>query len=234
MTAPEDSPVNYRVAEFAWRVRNWVRPLGLAALNLPCPLMGTGMAFPWPLIAKANLASGALTEDRELGLALAHAGKAPLFCPQARVTSHFPWSAEGAQSQRRRWEEGNIRMILRQAPRALVRALASGNIPLLALALDSLVPPLALLVLLTGLMVIVSGAAVLAGASPLAFTISSIALAALVVAVALAWLKYGRDVLPLRAIPSVAGYVLGKLPLYRKVFSRRAASSWVRTDRGKS
>ena len=47
MTAPENSPVNYRVAEFAWRVRNWVRPLGLAALGLPCPLMGTGMAFPW-------------------------------------------------------------------------------------------------------------------------------------------------------------------------------------------
>ena len=47
MTAPEDSPINYRVAEFAWRVNNWVRPLGLAALGLPCQLMGTGMAFPW-------------------------------------------------------------------------------------------------------------------------------------------------------------------------------------------
>ena len=50
MTAPAGSPINYQVAEFAWRVKNWVRPLGLHAMNLPCQLVGTGMAFPWKLI----------------------------------------------------------------------------------------------------------------------------------------------------------------------------------------
>src|SRR5665213_1837402 len=33
MTAPDESSVNFRIAEFAWRVKNWVRPLGLSALN---------------------------------------------------------------------------------------------------------------------------------------------------------------------------------------------------------
>ena len=55
MTAPEGSPINYRVAEFAWRVKNWVRPLGLSALGLPCQLMGTGMAFPTRYCATRNL-----------------------------------------------------------------------------------------------------------------------------------------------------------------------------------
>ena len=68
MTAPAGSPINYRVGEFAWRLKNWVRPLGLSALGLPCHLMGTGMAFPWELICSASIASGALVEDIKLGL----------------------------------------------------------------------------------------------------------------------------------------------------------------------
>ena len=51
MTAPDEPSINYRVAMFAFRVKNWVRPLGLRALNLPCQLMGTGMAFPWECIS---------------------------------------------------------------------------------------------------------------------------------------------------------------------------------------
>src|ERR1700730_2759376 len=50
MTAPAGSAINHQVAEFAWRVKNWVRPLGLTAMALPCQLMGTGMDFPWHII----------------------------------------------------------------------------------------------------------------------------------------------------------------------------------------
>ncbi len=233
MTAPEGSPINYRVAEFAWRVKNWVRPLGLRALGLPCQLMGTGMAFPYGLLRDAKLASGSLIEDVKLGLELARAGRAPLFVPSARVTSHFPYTTEGARSQRRRWEEGNIRTILGEAPQLAFTGLAMGNIGLLALALDLMVPPLSLLVLLVTGMTLATGLATLFGVSCVPFTVSSVSLAALVAAVILAWLKYGRDVLPLRSIFSVVAYVLGKLPLYRQIFSNRKESNWVRTDRGK-
>jgi glycosyltransferase involved in cell wall biosynthesis len=34
----------------------------------------------------------------------------PLFCPSARVTSHFPSPVEGAASQRNRWEQGHFGM----------------------------------------------------------------------------------------------------------------------------
>jgi hypothetical protein len=50
----------------------------------------------------------------------------------------------------------------------------------------------------------------------------------------LAWLKCGRDVLPPRAIWSIAPYVLGKLPLYRRILSNRIETRWIRTDRTKS
>ena len=116
MTAPDESSINYHVAEFAWRVKNWARPAGLKALNLPCQLMGTGMAFPWDLIDRVNLADGSTVEDVKLGLDLAQVGSPPLFCASARVNSQFPWSMEGAQSQRRRWEEGHIGMIRSAVP----------------------------------------------------------------------------------------------------------------------
>ena len=109
MIAPNESPINYRVAEFAWRVKNWVRPLGLNALNLPCQLMGTGMAFPWGVIRSAHLASGSIVEDLKLGLDLAQKESPPLFCPTSIIKSHFPSSIEGATNQRKRWEGGHIR-----------------------------------------------------------------------------------------------------------------------------
>jgi hypothetical protein len=82
MTAPCESAINHQVAEFAWRLKNQVRPLGLRALGLPCQLMGTGMAFPWDIIRSAELASGFIVEDLKLGLDLADAGHPPVFCPE--------------------------------------------------------------------------------------------------------------------------------------------------------
>ena len=163
MSAPDESPVKYHVAEFAWRVKNWVRPLGLKALGLPCQLMGSGMAFPWQVIRAANLAHGSIVEDMKLGLELAQAGTPPLFCPAAKITSHFPWSTEGAESQRKRWEEGHIGMILTAVPRFFCTAICRRNVGLFALALDLIVPPLSLLVLLVIGMLLITGVAVVLG-----------------------------------------------------------------------
>lgn len=234
MTAPDESPINYRVAEFAWRVKNWVRPLGLNALNLPCQLMGTGMAFPWEVIRSARLASGSLVEDLKLGLDLAQTGSPPLFCPNAVIKSHFPLSVEGADSQRNRWEGGHINMILTMGPHLIYKAIARGNLGLLALTLDLAVPPLSLLVMLLAGMSSVAGVAVLLGFSSAALTISATCIMALVVAIFLAWLKFGRDLLPPSAIFSVASYIFAKLPIYCRLLSGNAAPQWTRTDRKKN
>jgi cellulose synthase/poly-beta-1,6-N-acetylglucosamine synthase-like glycosyltransferase len=231
MTAPEGSPIDYQVAEFAWRVKNQVRPLGLGKLGLPCQLLGTGMAFPWEVIRKAELASGHIVEDLKLGIDLAHAGHPPVFCPSAVVTSSFPVSAAGAERQRQRWERGHIAMIATVVPRAIGQAIARGNLGLLALAVDLAVPPLALLGLLTAGAVAVAAVAALFGVSGAALMISASSLSAFTLALLLAWWSRGRDVLPPAALPAIVPYVLGKLPLYGRVLLRRGTPQWIRTDR---
>jgi cellulose synthase/poly-beta-1,6-N-acetylglucosamine synthase-like glycosyltransferase len=233
MIAPEGSQIKCRVAEFAWRVKNWVRPLGLNALGLPCQLMGTGMAFPWDVIRSAELASGSIVEDLKLGLELTMAGNAPLFCPSAIVTSDFPSSAEGVQSQRLRWEQGHIGMILTATPRFIFAAITRGNANLMALALDVAVPPLSLLgALLLGMMAATSLATLL-GTSSAAMFVSTASLVGFISAVFLCWLKVGHDILPPRAFLMIAVYVIGKLPLYLKIIFSKSAQQWIRTDRRK-
>jgi cellulose synthase/poly-beta-1,6-N-acetylglucosamine synthase-like glycosyltransferase len=230
MRAPRDAGVGLRIAEFAWVVKNEVRPLGGAALGWPCQLMGTGMAFPWPLLAKAPLASGHLVEDMQLGLDLARAGAAPLFCPRALVTSEFPIAREGVVSQRTRWEHGHLSVIASVAPRLLPRALLTGNGRLLALVLDLMVPPLAALVLV---IVVLLAAGLLSwqlGASPVALLLAAAALALVAAGAIGAWASFGRHVVRGRELLALPLYVLAKMPVYARLFTRRQ-SEWIRTRR---
>src|SRR5579872_2627036 len=190
MIAPDQSPINTRVAEFAWRVKNWVRPLGLKALGLPCQLMGTGMAFPWDIIRSADLASGLIVEDLKLGLDLALARNSPVFCPSARVTSEFPLTIEGVQTQRLRWEKGHIGMILTAAPRLVIAALMSANLDLLLLALDVMVPPLSLLGFLVVVTVVIGGFAMFLGFSSATILISLSSLMIFTIGMFLSWLRF--------------------------------------------
>jgi cellulose synthase/poly-beta-1,6-N-acetylglucosamine synthase-like glycosyltransferase len=233
MVAPDESRINFRVAEFAWRVKNWVRPLGLAALGLPCQLMGTGMAFPWDVIRSANLASGSIVEDLKLGLDLALAGHPPLFCTTARVTSDFPLSVEGTQSQRLRWEQGHIGLMM-AAPRFISAAIARRDFGLLALAFDLVVPPLSLLAMLAIVISGVAGLATLLGFSSIPMSLGTVSLFAITVGVFLSWLKYGRDILPPESLLLISSYVFGKFPLYVQILSRKYGSRWVRTERSKT
>ena len=183
MKSPDGSQINHQIAEFAWRVKNWVRPLGLRALNLPCQLMGTGMAFPWRVIRGANLATGWIVEDLKLGLDLAAAGHQPLFCPSARVTSQFASSARGTEIQRSRWEHGHIQTMVKHAPRLAWAAITRGSFSLLALTLDLTVPPLSLLALLLMLMFLVTGIAALLGMAFPALIVSAACLVGCTIAI---------------------------------------------------
>jgi cellulose synthase/poly-beta-1,6-N-acetylglucosamine synthase-like glycosyltransferase len=234
MTAPAVSQINHQVAEFAWRVKNWLRPLGLMVLGLPCQLMGTGMAFPWEMIRDADLANGWVVEDLKLGLDLTSNGHAPAFCPSALVTSQFAPSARAARTQRERWERGHISMIVGTVPRLFFMALVYRNWNLMALTLDLAVPPLSLLALLAIGMAAVAAISTFVGIPSSAFIVSTGTLSVFLFAAFLAWLKCGRDVVPIGAVLSIPLYILGKLGLYRiKVFNKTDAQ-WIRTDRNES
>ena len=231
MAPPETAAVNLRVATFAWRVKNWARPLGLKALDLPCQLMGTGMAFPWQLIRSAELSSGAIVEDLQLGLDLAAEGHAPMFCASAVVSSTFPQTAAGAKAQRQRWEHGHIGLILTRALPLIFRGLTTARGAAVALALDLFVPPLSLLIALLTVIAFASWLLMLANGSRLALLISVNGLGLVGLATVLAWLKYARNVLPLRAMGLIPLYVFAKLRLYSGALLGRKVSRWVRADR---
>lgn len=234
MKTAEGSPIDHRFSEFTFLLRNFVRPLGLKNLNCPVQLMGTGMMFPWDVIRSAPLASGHLVEDLKLGLDLAAAGKAPYFFPLVRVSSDFPVTAKGTDSQRQRWVQGHLGMILKTVPRLLFQAISRRNLDLLALTLDLLVPPLSLLgLLLVGTFVLTFLAAIV-GLSFSAFAIASINLLMFAFAVLLAWLKFGRDILPVRAMASFGPQILRKFRIFGQMLLGRTAAVWIRTDRGKT
>ena len=219
-----------KIAAFAWVVKNKVRAGGLHALGLPCQLMGTGMAFPWSSIHSAELASGHIVEDLKLGLDLARAGQPTQFCPEALVTSTFPESAEGARTQRARWEHGHLSVILSETPGLLWSALRRRDVNLLALALDLSVPPLALLALLIAVSWVPSGILYLVtGAS---FPLSAVVLASILFAVAvlLSWVRFGRHILSAQDLAMAALYPLWKIPLYLRFLVARQIT-WVRSKR---
>jgi cellulose synthase/poly-beta-1,6-N-acetylglucosamine synthase-like glycosyltransferase len=232
MHAPENSPINHGLAEFAFLLRNLVRPLGLKNLNLPVQLMGTGMIFPWDLIRGAPLASGHLVEDLKLGLDLAELAKAPYFYPAVKVTSEFPVTAKGTDSQRQRWVQGHLGMILKSVPRLLLRSIARRNLDLLALTLDLLIPPLSLLGLLVVGIFVVTSIAALFGLSAASLWIASVNIVLFAAAVLLAWAKFGHVVLPGRFFLSIGPLIFQRIRLYGGLLMGRTASHWVRTARG--
>jgi cellulose synthase/poly-beta-1,6-N-acetylglucosamine synthase-like glycosyltransferase len=230
MHAPPGSGLMKKIAEFAWIVKNLVRPLGFFRLGLPCQLMGTGMAFPWSTISSASLANGHIVEDMKLGMDLAKAGTAPLFCPHAMVYSMFPASAAGTDSQRTRWEHGHISMIVSEAPTLIAQGLLRGSGAMLALALDLCVPPVALLMLLVmaGFAVTLLFALLSGEVGPL--MLASITAAALGLAILLSWWRYGRQTLSVRNLMMALLYIFWKIPLYLRFFVNRQVE-WVRSKR---
>jgi cellulose synthase/poly-beta-1,6-N-acetylglucosamine synthase-like glycosyltransferase len=230
MEQPTDPKPKDAVSALAFLVKNQVRPAGLAQLNMPCLLTGTGMAFPWAVIQKATLASGNIVEDMQLGVDLAIDGYPAQFCGTARVTGLLPQQQHAAKSQRTRWEHGHLQTIVTQVPKLLKAALIQRRLDLLALALELSVPPLSLLVMgwiaLTGLAVIIG----LLGASWLPTLLLSLAGGMMLVAVLAGWFRFGRTVLPAQTLLSIPLYLLWKIPLYL-AFLWKPQTEWVRTDR---
>ncbi len=230
LTAPVGAPLMSRLKEFACAVKNEARALGLHRVGLPCQLMGTGMAFPWNAIATAKLATGQIVEDLQLGIELTRAGSAPLLCPAAVVSSELPATAEGLESQRARWEHGHLAAIAREGPSLLFGSLGKGDWRGVALAADLMVPPLALLLLLIAADCIASALFYVVAGSLWPLLLGGAAALLLVLAVLLAWSRYGRQSLPLRSLFLAPLYALAKTPLYLRFFRARQ-QQWVRSRR---
>lgn len=225
------APLKSAVAEFAWTVKNWVRPLGFAKLGLPCQLMGTGMAFPWEVLDKMDLANGHIVEDMKLGVDLAAIGYPPLFYPDAKVSSYFPLATDTQKGQSKRWEHGHLSVMLGEMPALLWAGIKRGQSLVVAMALDLSIPPLALFVGLLVMFAVVCSALFYGlMIAPFAFVLGLMNVMLLLVAVVLAWWGFGQRIISLGQLLYIPVYILQKVPNYFSFIVKRQ-TAWNKTKR---
>ncbi|BAZ43931.1 family 2 glycosyl transferase [Chondrocystis sp. NIES-4102] len=230
MDQPEDPSLKDNISMFSLKVKNLVRLLGLNRLGWHCLLTGSGMAFPWSLINQVSLAGSKTTDDTQLTVDLTLARTTPVFCEDALVMGRL-MKGKDAQSQRSRWEHGQLEMILIEVPRLLKAFVTTGNWAALGLALDIAVPPLSLLVMTWMLsMTVTLVAAIIGGVSIVPAIIVSVAGLFLFTGVLLAWVKFGRSDLPLQNLLAIPFYMLSKIPIYLN-FLIKPQSRWLKTER---
>ena len=231
LTLPPKPDARSALSGLAFLVRNLVRPRGLHRLGLPCQLTGSGMAFPWPVLRDAPPLRANLVEDMVLGIELALAGTPPILCSTVSVSSALPEPGKVQLRQRRRWEHGHLATLIAHGPRLLFAGMARRQADLVAMALDLMVPPLALLVsAVAGLSLVALGAVALGlSAGPLLLSLTAGTL--ILIAVLGAWWRFGRQLLPARTLAAVPLYVLWKMPLYFGFFLRGRHEHWERTSR---
>jgi cellulose synthase/poly-beta-1,6-N-acetylglucosamine synthase-like glycosyltransferase len=183
------------------------------------------------VIADAPLASPHLTEDVALALDLAAAGHAPVLCPDALIEGDSAPTVAASAKQRRRWEHGHLSLITSAAPKTLLAGLRHLRPSAVVLALDVMVPPLSLLVMLVLTATLTTAAAAILGLVPAALAIlPAVVLAGLLIAVAAASLRFSPADRRGRQLVAMAKYAAGKLPIYAGFFLRRQ-KTWERTDR---
>jgi cellulose synthase/poly-beta-1,6-N-acetylglucosamine synthase-like glycosyltransferase len=225
---PEDRPMT-QISNFAFLIKNLIRQRGAAAIGAPAILGGTGMAFPWALIAQAPLATSHLVEDLVLGIDYARKGQAPLYLGQARTWSDAA-SQQDTLTQRTRWEHGYIQTALRHGLPLALGSLARGRLPLAWFGLSLMVPPLALLMAVSLAMLATTALLALLGATAAPALLLAGLLALVALLLVLAWRRDGREIVSVATLARIPVYILWKIPVYLRLVRKRE-TEWVRTKR---
>lgn len=218
------------LSSLAVLLKNYIRPLGLHALGLPCLLNGSGSAYPFAAIRNAPHGEGSIAEDYQLTIDLLKEGYPTVFLPHARVDGQLPKNNGTALQQRRRWEHGQLYLAFKSAPRLLLSGLMKRDINWLAVALEIAVPPLAFLVLiwLLGLLLAIIVSSTYGHNMPLIASIISGSIFA--VSVFASWIRFAGIAQTFQAFALVPAYMKWKLPMYKDYFTQRE-TRWKKTER---
>ena len=228
LAAPEAASAHHELAALGLLIKNVVRPRGLDRLDLPCFLNGSGMAFPRAVLERVPLASGKIAEDKWLTVDLACRGHLALFFGEGVVRSRFPTADKALMTQHKRWLHGHLECMLTEAPRLIAAAIRRRQFGLFALALDLLVPPLSLLMLLWSALETGAVISALAGAGWAPAAVA--ACAAATMALTLAAVALRMRGLTARSFRGLSAYMFSRLPVY-VAFMKQSEKQWVRTER---
>ena len=229
-TAPSSANPVVKISNFAFYVKNVVRQRGMSRMGDVCLLTGAGMAFSWPQYRKAAVASGVIVEDLAMGLDLMKAGHPPLFLEDALITSDAA-TAKDTVGQRQRWEHGYLSTMFREALPCIAQGLVTMDRALLWTGLHLLVPPLALLVMISSTIALLQALATTLGQSATPFLIITMQLSLLMLLLAVCWLRGGKAYANASALARLPFYMLWKIPIYLRLLTNRQRE-WNRTPRG--
>ncbi|MFN3620505.1 glycosyltransferase family 2 protein [Sphingorhabdus sp.] len=229
VTGATESPIA-SISNFAMLIKNLVRARGLARLGGGTLLFGTGMAFPWNLFAELDLATSHAVEDLQLGLSLAKQGTRVGFEDRALVTSPAA-SVADSKGQRSRWEHGFMQTAMHNGLPMLLSGLSKGSRHLLTIGAHMMVPPLAMLMLLTVVALLLLTSLVWLGSGSVGpLMLLGTSLTILSVILLAAWWAEGRRVISGAALLKIPFYILWKVPIYIRFFTARQ-TGWNRTQR---
>jgi cellulose synthase/poly-beta-1,6-N-acetylglucosamine synthase-like glycosyltransferase len=222
--------ITQKIAEFAFLIKNKIRPAGLRTLGVPCHLMGSGMAFPWDILMSANLANNNIVEDMKLGVDFVLQGKGPYYQPLAAINSYFPTDEKAIESQRTRWEHGHISTMITFSPFLVIASLRKFSLVPLLFCLDLIIPPLALLVITFILSFFISLAYWLVTNSALLLAMVCLGGFGFFAVIVFIWHQHGRHIISRREFLSIPKYIVSKLGIYGKLFGKKE-TRWVKTKR---
>jgi len=206
---------------------HYLRPLGRRRLGLSCGLKGNGMAFAAPVLERFGWSWFTLTEDVEFHLALVEAGLRVAFVPDTTVLADMPVTFTQAASQNERWERGRLEMLRQRGLGMLLTGLRSGDAVQVDAAVEQLIPPLSVPVVLAGAALgaglllrsrLTVGLAGFSLAGQICYVLAGLAL------VRAPWRVY-------RALTYAPAYVAWKVWLYARAIVTRGAGRWIRTAR---
>ena len=226
----QDGVASNNASSFTLWFKNHIRPLGSLRLGMPCQLTGSGMAFPWHVIRKVNVANQSLAEDTTLGLELAYAGHPATVCPEARIDGHVPKEWGTLVQQRRRWEQGYLESILSNAPKMTLRSITSFKPGLLWAAFDLCIPPLALLGIAWAILTLPAVVLALLGGTALPAIVLGVGAILMGSSLVLGWLVHCRDKVPAKAILAMPWFLVRKVAIYASLLLKRE-KVWLRTER---
>lgn len=219
-----------RISNFAMLVKNLVRARGLEHIAGGAMLFGSGMAFPWKMFSTLDLATSHAVEDLALGLSLAKQGIRVGFENRVFITSPAV-SGAASMGQRSRWEHGFLQTAMHDGLPIFLSGLRHHSRHLLFIGAHMLVPPLAMLIVMSVMVLVLISILFWAGygsLQPVLILLGSLFL--LTIALLAAWWKEGRRVISGRALLMIPFYVMWKLPIYLRFFTARQ-TGWNRTQR---
>lgn len=144
---PEASPMA-SLSYLGFALSRNLRYKGRTRLGWSGNLLGSGMCFTKEVIRRFGWTATSIVEDVEYAVMLNLNGIKVSFAPEARVYAEIPATFKEGKIQRSRWDIGKFQIRNRYVPRLLKEAIRKRDASYLDAAMELVIPPFSLFLIL--------------------------------------------------------------------------------------